>query len=187
MVNLLRTTSWISKGWPDSGQLKFTLRGVSTVFVAFVAFTLKVMCLMKKLIEDVINIGRKLSPQTEKVLAEFVKAPNSWLYGYELLDRTGLRSGSLYTILNRLHDQGVLRSEWRGVDLDGSETRPHRVYTFTEKGRLYALEKFAQIAVHGMTPVRVDDGVSARRGFTTRDVNKGKADNISENEDVVRH
>lgn len=83
-------------------------------------------------------VRRKPSPQTTRVLAEFVENPNSCLYGYELLKRTGLRPGTLYTIINRLEDQNVLTSEWAGVDLDGDTSRPHRTYKLTEEGKAFA-------------------------------------------------
>jgi DNA-binding PadR family transcriptional regulator len=87
--------------------------------------------------------GRKPSAQTLRVLAEFARAPESWLYGYEMLDKTKLGTGSLYTILNRLNERGILVSEWRGMDLDGQTARPYRVYRLTEKGKEAAVKELA--------------------------------------------
>jgi DNA-binding PadR family transcriptional regulator len=38
--------------------------------------------------------------------------PADWLYGLELAKLTGLKSGSLYPILIRLADRGLLESQW---------------------------------------------------------------------------
>ena len=66
---------------------------------------------------------RKLSPQTVLVLSALSLRPSDWLYGLELSRMTGLKSGSLYPILIRLADRGLLESQW----LDPTESgRPAR-------------------------------------------------------------
>lgn len=56
--------------------------------------------------------SRKLSPQTLSVLNALGNRPGDWLYGLELAKLTGLKSGSLYPILIRLSDRGLLESRW---------------------------------------------------------------------------
>jgi DNA-binding PadR family transcriptional regulator len=56
--------------------------------------------------------SRKLSPQTIAVLGALALRPSDWLYGLELSQLTGLKSGSLYPILIRLADRGLLESKW---------------------------------------------------------------------------
>ena len=59
---------------------------------------------------------RRPSAQTEAVLAALLESPALWRYGYELCQRTGLKAGSMYPILMRLADRGLLDAEWeRGV------------------------------------------------------------------------
>lgn len=58
------------------------------------------------------SLVRKLSPQTLSVLSALANRPSDWLYGLELADLTGLKSGSLYPILIRLADRGLLDSRW---------------------------------------------------------------------------
>lgn len=66
---------------------------------------------------------RKLSAQSIAVLSALTLRPSDWLYGLELSRMTGLKSGSLYPILIRLADRGLLDSQW----LDPSEPgRPAR-------------------------------------------------------------
>jgi DNA-binding PadR family transcriptional regulator len=60
-----------------------------------------------------------------------------------MLGRTHLGTGSLYTILNRLNEQGLLISEWRGMNLDGQASRPYRVYKLTDKGKEAASKALA--------------------------------------------
>jgi PadR family transcriptional regulator PadR len=57
-------------------------------------------------------ISRKLSPQTLLVLNALANRPGDWLYGLELAKLTALKSGSLYPILIRLADRGLLESQW---------------------------------------------------------------------------
>ena len=54
--------------------------------------------------------ARKHSRQTLAILSALAGA--DWLYGLELAERTGLKSGSLYPILIRLHERGLLESRW---------------------------------------------------------------------------
>jgi PadR family transcriptional regulator, regulatory protein PadR len=56
--------------------------------------------------------SRRLSPQTLSVLNALANRPADWLYGLELAKLTGLKSGSLYPILIRLSDRGLLESRW---------------------------------------------------------------------------
>jgi PadR family transcriptional regulator, regulatory protein PadR len=55
---------------------------------------------------------RKHSPQAIAVMAALSHRPSDWLYGLELSKLTGLKSGSLYPILIRLADRGLLESRW---------------------------------------------------------------------------
>jgi DNA-binding PadR family transcriptional regulator len=69
------------------------------------------------------NRSRKLSSQSVAVLGALSLRPSDWLYGLELARLTGLKSGSLYPILIRLADRGMLESRW----LDSTERgRPRR-------------------------------------------------------------
>ncbi|GAA0744484.1 helix-turn-helix transcriptional regulator [Dactylosporangium roseum] len=61
-----------------------------------------------------------------------------WRYGYELGQRIGLRAGTLYPILMRLRDRGLLEATWES---DPPEGRPARhLYRLTGAGRHLAAE-----------------------------------------------
>ena len=56
--------------------------------------------------------AQNISVQTRSVLAALFAQPQAWRYGYDLSKETGLKSGTLYPLLMRLCDQGLLESEW---------------------------------------------------------------------------
>ena len=49
-------------------------------------------------------------------------------HGFDLLDETGLQSGTVYPILRRLESAGLVRSRWEAVSLARDEGRPPRRY-----------------------------------------------------------
>ena len=56
--------------------------------------------------------NRPPSPQTIKVLRALAADPARWRYGYDLATEVHLKSGSLYPILVRLADRGLLETSW---------------------------------------------------------------------------
>ena len=76
------------------------------------------------------------STQTLSLLAELLGSPRAWQHGYELSKATGLKSGTLYPILMRLADQGLLTSKWEESDHRG--VPPRHVYRLTPDGLAYA-------------------------------------------------
>lgn len=76
--------------------------------------------------------SRKLSAQSLLVLDTLANRPADWLYGLELAQLTGLKSGSLYPILIRSAERGLLESRW----LEPSETGrpPRHAYRITRAG-----------------------------------------------------
>lgn len=63
------------------------------------------------------------SPQTVSVLAALETAPADWRHGYELAKETSLRSGTLYPILIRMADRGLVEARWEDEQPAG---RPRR-------------------------------------------------------------
>jgi DNA-binding PadR family transcriptional regulator len=49
-------------------------------------------------------------------------------HGFDILDATGLQSGTAYPILRRLEDAGLLRSRWEAIARARAEGRPPRRY-----------------------------------------------------------
>jgi DNA-binding PadR family transcriptional regulator len=75
---------------------------------------------------------RKPSPQTQAVLAVLAADPANWQHGYRLAQDTDLKSGTLYPILMRLADRGLVEARWEDAQPEG---RPRRhLYRLTAAG-----------------------------------------------------
>ena len=86
------------------------------------------------------DMGRKpnCSAQTRELLAVMLRQPRAWQYGYEISKQTGLRSGTLYPLLIRLSDQGLLESHWQEPERPGKP--PRHAYKLTPAGLAFARE-----------------------------------------------
>jgi PadR family transcriptional regulator PadR len=82
--------------------------------------------------------ARRPSAQTTVVVLALADKPAAWRYGYELCQQLGLKPGSMYPILMRLADRGLLETTW---DTDVPAGRPPRhLYRLTGPGRALAAE-----------------------------------------------
>jgi DNA-binding PadR family transcriptional regulator len=79
----------------------------------------------------------KLSPQTLTLLNGLAARITEWRYGYDLTRELGLKSGTLYPLLMRLTDEGLLESEWRPAVRPGLPAR--HAYRITAAGIAAAL------------------------------------------------
>src|SRR5437660_6497951 len=76
--------------------------------------------------------NRAPSAQAIRVLRALAADPARWRYGYDLVTEVHLKSGSLYPILVRLADRGLLETSWE----PGVDSRPPRhLYRLTGAGR----------------------------------------------------
>ncbi len=63
-----------------------------------------------------------------------------YLYGFSVMEMTGLPSGTVYPALRRLERDELIRSQWEQQSIADAEQRPPRkYYKLTRAGRL-ALE-----------------------------------------------
>jgi PadR family transcriptional regulator, regulatory protein PadR len=71
-------------------------------------------------------------------------------YGFDIMDASGLPSGTVYPILRRLESAGMLRSKWEAARDARDEQRPtRRYYQITASGLRElrdALERFPGLA-----------------------------------------
>ncbi len=72
---------------------------------------------------------RAHSRQTHAVLDELLVDPAVERYGFDLSRATGLASGTLYPILMRLEERGLLAARW-----ELGQGRPRHVYRLTAEG-----------------------------------------------------
>jgi DNA-binding PadR family transcriptional regulator len=61
-----------------------------------------------------------------------------WRHGYDLMKETGLSSGTLYPLLMRMTDQGLVEAEWREPAQPGRPAR--HAYRLTAAGFALALQ-----------------------------------------------
>jgi PadR family transcriptional regulator PadR len=78
-------------------------------------------------------VGKKLGYATVEVL----RAVRDGLgYGLDVMDRTGLASGTVYPTLRRLERRGFVQARWEGEAQARREGRPRRCYyRVTRAGR----------------------------------------------------
>jgi DNA-binding PadR family transcriptional regulator len=71
---------------------------------------------------------------TQRVLETLLAAPSQELYGLEIGDAAGLRSGTVHPILARLEGYGWLASRWEDVDASAEGRPARRYYRLTADG-----------------------------------------------------
>ena len=82
-------------------------------------------------------------------------------YGFDIMEETGLTSGTIYPALDKLESLGLAASEWEDGKIAQQEKRPPRRYFgITERGEevlLAAMNRYRSLA-----PVEVRSGVQPR-------------------------
>jgi PadR family transcriptional regulator, regulatory protein PadR len=79
---------------------------------------------------------RRPSVQTAAVLQVLAADPAQWRYGYGLCTELAIRAGSMYPILMRLADRGLLETSWETEHVPGRPAR--HLYRLSVAGRDYA-------------------------------------------------
>jgi len=82
-------------------------------------------------------------------------------YGFDIMEETGLTSGTIYPALDRLADLDLATSEWEDGNIAQQEKRPpRRYYKITQRGEevlLAAMNRYRSLA-----PVEFSSGVQPR-------------------------
>jgi DNA-binding PadR family transcriptional regulator len=61
---------------------------------------------------------------------------SGYVYGFDIMDATGLPSGTVYPILSKLEESGMVKSRWEDARIAKREKRPaRRSYEITGDGR----------------------------------------------------
>jgi PadR family transcriptional regulator PadR len=97
-----------------------------------------------------------MSSQTLAVVQALKRSGRTWSYGYDLSKVTMLKSGTLYPILMRLHDEGWLESKWEQSAEPG---RPQR--------HLYRLTAVGSAAVSRAPKTAASKGRAQRLAYDT--------------------
>lgn len=71
-------------------------------------------------------------------------------YGFDIIEETGLTSGTIYPALDRLEELGFATSEWEDARIAHREKRPaRRYYEITGRGEIalaLAMERYRSLA-----------------------------------------
>ena len=70
-----------------------------------------------------------------EVAMGLLEEPDGRHWGYDLTKRTGVRSGVLYPILQRMLEQGWLQDGWEDRAQITGKRPPRRYYELTDEGR----------------------------------------------------
>jgi PadR family transcriptional regulator, regulatory protein PadR len=83
------------------------------------------------------------SHQAAALFKALLARVDAWRHGYELMRETGLASGTLYPLLMRLADEGLLEAEWRPAVPPARA--PRHAYRLTARGRAFAHARLAEL------------------------------------------
>jgi DNA-binding PadR family transcriptional regulator len=90
-------------------------------------------------------MGRPLSSATALVLDALARGNR---HGFDILDATGLASGTVYPILRRLEQDGLATSRWESAKVAQQELRPpRRYYVLTRDGQTLVEEARARFPI----------------------------------------
>jgi PadR family transcriptional regulator PadR len=100
----------------------------------------------------------KLTGPLERVFRVLIDDPAAPHYGYDLMKAARLASGTLYPMLARLQQEGLVDSEWEAQRPDPSGRPPRKYYRLTAEGQRVARLELA----------RADSPASAHRAGRSR-------------------
>jgi DNA-binding PadR family transcriptional regulator len=89
---------------------------------------------------------------------------NGYGYGFDIMDATGLPSGTVYPALRRMEAAGLVASRWEHAAVAQREQRPARKYYELSKAGLVALGDAAdRYRLTSRAPARVGKPSTVRR------------------------
>ena len=89
--------------------------------------------LSSSMLHTVVPEDTKLS-HTAAMVLQTIQA--GYVYGFSVMDITGLPSGTVYPALRRLERDGLIRSQWESAAAAEADQRPARKhYKLTRSGR----------------------------------------------------
>jgi DNA-binding PadR family transcriptional regulator len=91
---------------------------------------------------------RKRRPSKQMIALLQALSDRQWHHGYDLMKDTSLLSGTLYPLLMRMTDQGLVEAEWREPAQPGRPAR--HAYRLTAEG--YALMRDLALDAGALSP-----------------------------------
>jgi PadR family transcriptional regulator, regulatory protein PadR len=96
----------------------------------------------------------KLTGALERVLRVMITDPAAPHYGYDLMKAAKLPSGTLYPMLARLQQEGLVDSEWEAQRQDAGGRPPRKYYRLTGEGLRIARLELAHSSSAAAVPAR---------------------------------
>ena len=84
------------------------------------------------MLKEAMARDRRPSKQMLALVEALSMHARQWRHGYDLMKETGLLSGTVYPLLMRMTDQGLVEAEWREPAQPGRPAR--HAYRLTAKG-----------------------------------------------------
>jgi len=94
-----------------------------------------------------------ITPKMATVLKVFLEDPSEPRYGFELMRRTGLSSGTVYIMLARMEEAGWLTSGKEDIDPRSEGRPPRRHYTISGAAVAAARVQLAALSEQYRPPV----------------------------------
>jgi PadR family transcriptional regulator PadR len=103
---------------------------------------------------------RDQTRQVTVVILTLAEHPSTWRYAADLCQRLDLTAGSLYPVLMRLADRGLLETSWE-PDVP-ADRRPRHRYRLSGPGRALAVELAAAPPAAQAGPARAVERIGRR-------------------------
>jgi PadR family transcriptional regulator PadR len=94
----------------------------------------------------------RITIPTARILAALLAEPDADRYGLELMQATGLASGSLYPIMHRLQEAGWVEARWEQIDASEQGRPARRFYRLTADGAVSARQSLAELRAQTAIP-----------------------------------
>jgi len=89
---------------------------------------------------------------------------HGYVYGFDIMDATGLPSGTVYPALRRMEAGGLIASRWEDAAVAQRDQRPARkYYEVSKSGQLALTEAAARYRLIERAPARKNRPSPARR------------------------
>lgn len=94
----------------------------------------------------------RITVPTARLLAALLADPQADRYGLDLMQSTGLASGTLYPLLRRLMESGWLTTRWEEVDPAAQGRPARRYYRLTPQGATQARQALEEMRAATVVP-----------------------------------
>ncbi len=105
-------------------------------------------------------MGKSYLSYTVAVILQALE--NGYQYGFDIMDVTGMPSGTVYPALRRLEENCYVKAHWEKHAIAQQEQRPPRkYYELTKAGRLLLAEAIARYRLLEQSPLATGEPKTA--------------------------